>query len=94
MKWITWGLLTVLLFLQYQIWFHHGGLREEYAQMQKKAEKMHMQNAELRRQNAMLKAQVADLQNGYDAISEIARTEMGYIGKGETFYNLNANATE
>ena len=34
------------------------------------------------------RAQVDDLQNGYEALSELARSELGYIEEGETYYNL------
>ena len=91
MKWITWGLLITLINLQYQIWLRNGGLRQQYTQMQQKAKLVHQQNEKLRRENMILRAEVADLQNGYEAISEIVRTEKGYIEQGETFYNLTDN---
>ncbi|MDK4565357.1 septum formation initiator family protein, partial [Kingella kingae] len=46
------------------------------------------QNDMLRRENEMLRAEVQDLENGFDTKAEIARSEMGYIGDGEIFYNL------
>ena len=88
MKWITWGLLLTLASLQYKIWLHNGGLRAQYAQMQQQAENIKHENAIIRHDNAMLRAQVDDLQNGYDALSELARSELGYIEQGETYYNL------
>lgn len=88
MKWITWGLLITLAGLQYKIWLHNGGLRTQYAQMQQQAESIKRENAVIRHDNAMLRAQVDDLQNGYEALSELARSELGYIEEGETYYNL------
>ena len=88
MKWITWVLLLTLASLQYKIWLHNGGLRTQYAQMQQQAENIKHENAIIRHDNAMLRAQVDDLQNGYDALSELARSELGYIEQGETYYNL------
>ena len=87
MKWITWGLLITLAGLQYKIWLHNGGLRSQYAQMQQQAESIKRENAVIRHDNAMLRAQVDDLQNGYEALSELARSELGYIEE-ETYYNL------
>lgn len=88
MKWITWGLLITLAGLQYKIWLHNGGLRSQYAQMQQQAESIKRENAVIRHDNAMLRAQVDDLQNSYEALSELARSELGYIEEGETYYNL------
>ena len=88
MKWITWGLLLTLASLQYKIWLHNGGLRTQYAQMQQQAENIKHEHALIRHDNAMLRAQVDDLQNGYDALSELARSELGYIEEGEIYYNL------
>ena len=84
MKWITWGLLITLAGLQYKIWLHNGGLRSQYAQMQQQAESIKRENAVIRHDNAMLRAQVDDLQNGYEALTELARRELGYIVEGET----------
>ena len=63
-------------------------LRSQYAQMQQQAESIKRENAVIRHDNAMLRAQVDDLQNGYEALSELARSELGYIEEGETYYNL------
>ena len=84
MKWITWGLLITLAGLQYKIWLHNGGLRSQYAQMQQQAESIKRENAVIRHDNAMLRAQVDDLQIGYEALSDLARSEIGYIEEGET----------
>ena len=84
-----WAMIIALINLQYQIWIDKGGgLRQQYAQMKMQADGIKQQNDVLRQQNAILRAEVNDLQNGYEALSEIARTEMGYIQAGETFYNL------
>jgi len=55
---------------------------------QQQAESIKRENAVIRHDNAMLRAQVDDLQNGYEALSELARSELGYIEEGETYYNL------
>ena len=43
-------------------------------------------NQELERRNGILQIEVIDLKNGVEAIEERARSELGMIGKGETFY--------
>lgn len=90
MKYITFALLTTLAVLQYTIWMDGGGLRKEYAEKHQAANTIHKQNSRQRAANHALRAEVEDLQNGYDAIVEITRSEMGYIQDGETFYRTVA----
>jgi FtsZ-binding cell division protein ZapB len=56
-------------------------LREEIAVQQQ-------ENAELRERNAALEAEVTDLRQGLAAIEERARSELGMVVRGETFYQL------
>lgn len=88
MKWITLTLAALFLFLQYQIWFAQGGLHSQYAQVSQQARQLEKQNSYLRQNNALLRAEVQDLKNGYDAAAEIARHDMGLIENGETYYQL------
>jgi cell division protein FtsB len=44
--------------------------------------------AELRERNAALEAEVTDLRQGLAAIEERARSELGMVVRGETFYQL------
>ena len=46
------------------------------------------ENTQLHERNQALAAEVNDLKNGYDAIEERARSEMGMIKQGETFYHV------
>ncbi|MDK4680275.1 FtsB family cell division protein [Kingella negevensis] len=90
MRWITWAMIVTLCALQYQIWVSNGGtgLRGQYAEMEQKAEGIKQQNKNTRRENAILRSEINDLQNGYNAVSELARNNMGYIEEGEVFYTL------
>ncbi len=89
MKWITCILFFALVFLQWQIWFQEdGGLRHKYIETNQKVKQVQQQNADLRQNNQILKAQLEDLQNGHDALSEIIRTKLNYIEQGEIFYDL------
>lgn len=47
-------------------------------------------NDELRARNAALDAEVINLKQGRDAAEERARTDLGLIGPGETFYQVVA----
>lgn len=88
MKIITFFLTLVLLFTHYQIWIHNGGLHKQYEEMSEKVVTLQQKNAALETKNAILKAEVEDLQHGYETLSELARSNMGYIRKGEVFYEI------
>ncbi len=45
-------------------------------------------NAELAARNAALDAEVVNLKEGREAAEERARTDLGLIGPGETFYQV------
>jgi cell division protein FtsB len=46
------------------------------------------QNSRLRERNRTLAAEVQDLKKGTTAIEERARTDLGMVGKSETFYQV------
>ena len=46
------------------------------------------ENAQLNERNQTLAAEVDDLKQGYEAIEERARHELGMIKEGETFYQV------
>jgi cell division protein FtsB len=80
-------LIALLAWLQYRLWFGNGGAREVAALEQQVAQQKR-QNAGLRERNAALAAEVADLKSGEAAIEERARSELGMIKPGETFYRV------
>lgn len=88
MKLITLGLALAFLGLQYKIWLSDGGLTFQHEAMKQKARHMQEQNKQLAARNQELKAEVDDLKNGYEAISEIARNQYKYIQAGETYYKI------
>jgi cell division protein FtsB len=47
-----------------------------------------LKNEELRTRNAALDAEVRDLKQGYDAIEERARAELGMIRQDELFFQV------
>lgn len=79
--------LLALALLQHRLWFGNGGLPEVYRLEEQKAWQQR-QNAALKERNASLAAEVTDLKEGLAAIEEIARSEMGMIKDGETFYQI------
>jgi cell division protein FtsB len=87
MKFLAAGLLVMLLLLQYRLWFGDGSVRE-VSRLQSEITAQQSQNARLRERNRTLAAEVQDLKKGTTAIEERARTDLGMVGKSETFYQV------
>jgi cell division protein FtsB len=87
MKLLAAGLLILLVLLQYRLWFGDGSVRE-VARLQTEISAQEDQNARLRERNRTLAAEVQDLKKGTTAIEERARTDLGMVGKSETFYQV------
>jgi cell division protein FtsB len=87
MRWLSVALVALLVVLQYPLWIGRGGwLRvwdvDRQLQLQKES------NRKLELRNAGLDAEVRDLKQGYDAIEERARFELGLIKQDEVFVQL------
>jgi len=87
LKWLLSLLIVLLLLLQYKLWVGDGGI-PEVLHLQKEVAKQQQNKQNLEERNASLAAEVKDLKQGLDAIEERARSEMGMIGKDETFYQI------
>lgn len=85
MKGLLIVLILLLLSLQFRLWFGDGG-RVEIKRLQQAIEAQQIQNQALRERNAALEADVMDLKQGVAAIEERARSELGMVKEGETFY--------
>ena len=81
------ALIIVFIGLQYRLWFGDGSL-SEVVQLSKELERQKQKLRELEERNRKLEAQVLDLQNGLDAYEEKARSDLGMIKKGETFFQI------
>ena len=87
MKWL-WVLLVVFIIgLQYRLWVGENSLAELWG-VKGKIAVQDVANKELQARNDALKAEVADLKQGLDAIEERARSELGMVKEKETFYQL------
>ena len=90
-RWPTWVLFFLIAVLQYPLWFGKGGwLRVWDMDQQLEAQQEVNQKLELR--NAGLDAEVRDLKNGYEAIEERARFELGLVKPGEVFVQVPQKA--
>jgi cell division protein FtsB len=99
MKWLTLLLLVILLALQYRLWVGEGSFAH-LAQLKQQIKEQQQENTQLALENAALAAQVKALKDGYAAIEERAREELGLVKEGETFFLLvekeepNSNTTQ
>jgi cell division protein FtsB len=81
-------LLSVLLaWLQYKLWFGQGGAGQVQA-LSTQVEHQARDNTGLRQRNGEVAAEVEDLKSGEAAVEERARSELGMIKPGETFYRV------
>lgn len=78
-------LCLVLAALQYRLWFADGGVIDS-RRLQQAVDRQAADNTQLQRRNAVLDAEVGDLRSGGAAIEAHARSELGMVRKGETFY--------
>ena len=80
-------LLLIFLALQYRLWVGEGSyaevrhLQREIANRKAELERMEKENQELR-------AEIEDLKKGLEAIQERARSELGMIKEGETYFQI------
>ena len=85
MKILITSLAFAFLVLQYQHWLGEGSVRElKLLQVELQAQRA--VNAEMEQRNKILQIEVLDLKTGLEAVEERARSELGMIGQGETFY--------
>ncbi len=77
--------VVLFLALQYRLWFGTAGYFEVKALTQE-VEKRQAVNEQLRQRNADLALEVAAYKNGLDAVEARARSELGMIQEGETFF--------
>ena len=87
MRWLSLALIALIALLQYPLWIGKGGwLRVWDVDRQLQLQKDDNKKLEIR--NAGLDAEVRDLKQGYDAIEERARYELGMIKDGEVFVQI------
>ncbi len=80
-------LVVLLIALQYRLWFGEGSARDVLRLRDEVA--LHQSEIQaLRERNRALEAEVLDLKRGLNAVEERARSELGMIREGETFYQL------
>jgi len=80
--------LTVLLaLLQYPLWLGHGGVLD-LVKLRHSIAEQHAMIAQVRERTEALRADVLDLKDGLRAVEERARSELGMVRRGETFFQI------
>ena len=87
MRWLLLILTLVFLGLQFKLWVGEGSLAEVW-HLKGAVEQQRAENAQLQERNRALDAEVKDLKQGLEAVEERARSELGMIREGETFYQV------
>jgi cell division protein FtsB len=87
MRFLIVVLVAVLVLLQFRLWLSDDGLREVW-RLEAEVGRRSDENGRLAVRNSALEAEVLDLKEGMAAAEERARTELGMIQTGETFYQI------
>lgn len=85
MKWLIGILAVVLVVLQYRLWVGEGSIAE-VTDLQHRIKRQRAEITQLQERNNLLALEVQELKSGMEIIEERARSEMGMIKEGETFY--------
>jgi len=87
MRWLTLIFVVLIAALQYPLWLGKGSWLRVW-EVDREATQQKEINLKLRARNASLDAEVRDLKQGYDAIEERARSELGMIKRDEIFFQV------
>lgn len=87
MRWLTLIFVALIAALQYPLWLGKGSWLRVW-EVDRAATQQKEVNQKLRARNASLDAEVSDLKQGYDAIEERARSELGMIKRDEIFFQV------
>jgi len=87
MKIVASALFLLLILLQLQLWFGSHGVFQLWS-LSKTIEQTESENDALSQRNEQLHAEVLELKEGQEALEERARSQLGFIKDGETFYRV------
>ncbi len=92
MRTLAFILAALVIGLQYPLWLGKGSWRAVW-ELDKSLDGQRATNAGLKARNDALDAEVRDLKQGYEAIEERARMELGMIKHDEIFYQVVSPAS-
>lgn len=87
MRWLSVALLALVGLLQFPLWVGKGGWLRVW-DVDRQLQQQKESNTVLEVRNAGFDAEVRDLKQGYDAIEERARFELGMVKQDEVFVQI------
>lgn len=87
MRWILVLLVFFFFSLQYRLWVGEGSWAQIVSLEKKIADQKNV-NERLVQRNELLEIEILGLKNGKESVEERARSDLGLVKKGETFYLL------
>ena len=87
MRILTIVLVALIALVQYPLWLGKGGWLHVW-EVDRQVMAQKAGNAKLRARNDAMEAEVRDLKQGYDAIEERARYDLGMIKQDEIFFEV------
>ena len=87
MKFLALLLVLLLVVMQVNVWLTKDGY-SRLAEIKELIQDQQKENNEMVSRNSQLKEEIKDLKDGYSAIEEKARVDIGMIKEGEEFYLL------
>jgi len=87
MRWLTLILVVLIALLQYSLWLGKGSWLKVW-ELDQKLQAQRETNKSLQARNSSMDAEVHDLKQGFDAIEERARSELGMVKKDEVFFQV------
>ena len=93
LRWIIAGLAVAVVAMQIQLWFSVDGYRKT-RDLRLAVQSQQDLNRDLTSRNQSLEAEVINLKQRKEAAEERARSNLGMIGKNETFYQVVPASSE
>jgi len=87
MRYLLFALIALAVLLQGKLWLAEDGYRKT-RNLRVAVAELGAQNEALAERNAALEAEVLNLKKGRAAAEERARTDLGFIGANETFFQV------
>ena len=91
MRWLSLVFIALIALIQYPLWLGKGGWLKVW-DYNHQLEQQKESNQKQKIRNSGLEAEVRDLKQGYDAIEERARFELGMIRQDEIFIQIPEKA--
>ena len=87
MRFLAFALVLLIALIQNPLWFGKGGWLRVW-ELDRQVDAQRDTNTQLAARNAALDAEVLDLKQGYDAIEERARSDLGMVKQDEVFFQI------